>query len=877
MVVNPALSINALPASLPAGTTTAAYPATTMGAAGGLTPYVWSITGPAGMTIDPATGVIGGTITDVAATYSVVVTVQDATLTSVPKTFTGVVINPKPSILTPTALTTATVNFAYPATAVTGTGGTGALTFSVSGLPNGMNLTSNSIGGIPLTNAATPYSVVITATDSLGATGTSTLSLAVNTALTITGPATLPVGIPSVAYTATTITGTGGAGSAAFRWSATGLPTGMSIAQLTGIISGTPANNTGNPYSVVVTLTDGLVSTTKTYTLVINPPLSITGPATLPGGTANNGYPSTTVAATGGSGSYTFSATGLPAGLSISTAGTISGTPATAAGSPYSVVVTVTDSLSITATKSYTLVVSALPLQITTLPIPTAVLNLPYPTFFFDAVGGQGNFTFSATGLPPGLTVSSAGQISGTPTSTAGSPYSVVITVKDAGGTSVSRTYSLVVSGVLTITSPSGASLPAGALNSVYGVVTVTSGGGVAPYTWAATGLPAGLAIGAASGQISGTPTSSAGSPFTVVVTVTDATNTKASKTYTLAVNAPLTVAGPGSLPAGQVGVAYPSTLITATGGSGTYTYSASGLPSGLSINPAIGAITGTPTTSLGTPFAVVITVTDSAGNSTTQTYALAISAAPVAIPTITSVSTATAGQLTVAPNTYVSIYGTNFAPAGFTDDWTTLIKNSGNGTLPTTLDGVSVTVSGLPAYVSYVSATQVNILMPNVGQGPMQLTISTAVGSSVPFTVTAQQYSPSLFPWPQSQPVATHTDYSYAAKPGTFPAQPNTIAAKPGETIVVWGTGFGPTSPQAPFGVSVPTTSVFSTSSNVSATLASAPIAVYQNVATLASGFAGLYQIGITIPTGQADGDYPLVLTVNGVSTPAATLSVRK
>ncbi len=98
--------------------------------------------------------------------------------------------------------------------------------------------------------------------------------------------------------------------------------------------------------------------------------------------------------------------------------------------------------------------------------------------------------------------------------------------------------------------------------------------------------------------------------------------------------------------------------------------------------------------------------------------------------PTITGISNAAGGQTGVFPNSYVSIYGTNFEPAGFTDDWSSSIVN---GNLPATLDGVKVTIGGQAAYVSYVSATQINVLVPNVGLGSMQATVTTSAEPALP------------------------------------------------------------------------------------------------------------------------------------------------
>jgi uncharacterized protein (TIGR03437 family) len=238
-------------------------------------------------------------------------------------------------------------------------------------------------------------------------------------------------------------------------------------------------------------------------------------------------------------------------------------------------------------------------------------------------------------------------------------------------------------------------------------------------------------------------------------------------------------------------------------------------------------------------------------------------------LPLIGGVLNAASGQAVIAPNTWVSIYGSNFAATGFSDDWS---KSIVGGSLPTTLDGVSVSVGGYPAYVAYVSSGQINILTPNVAPGSASVTVTTAAGTSAPVNVTSQQFSPAFFPWPNGQPVATHLDYSWAVKNATF-AGVTTVPAKPGEYIILWGTGFGPTTPTAPSGVTIPATTTYYTANAVSVTIGSVTALVYGTA--LASGFAGLYQVVALVPATLSSGDYALVATVGGVATAATTLTV--
>ena len=243
--------------------------------------------------------------------------------------------------------------------------------------------------------------------------------------------------------------------------------------------------------------------------------------------------------------------------------------------------------------------------------------------------------------------------------------------------------------------------------------------------------------------------------------------------------------------------------------------------------------------------------------------------AAGAGLPTITGVSNSASGVAGIAAGTYISIYGTNFASAGFTDTWSNSIVG---GELPTTLDGVSVTMAGSAAYMVALTPGQLNVLAPNLGTGSMQLTVTTAAGASAPFTVTAQGVQPAFFLWTGNSVVATHLDYSDAVKNGAL-AIP-TVPAHPGEAIVLWGTGFGPTTPAASSGQVVAGGPYVV--NGVTVTVGGIGAQVYG--VALASGLAGLYQVAIQVPASLADGDYPVVAGVNGQSSPSIViLTVRQ
>ncbi|MEO8598179.1 MAG: hypothetical protein ABI759_32970 [Candidatus Solibacter sp.] len=218
-----------------------------------------------------------------------------------------------------------------------------------------------------------------------------------------------------------------------------------------------------------------------------------------------------------------------------------------------------------------------------------------------------------------------------------------------------------------------------------------------------------------------------------------------------------------------------------------------------------------------------------------------------------------------IVPNSWVTIVGANLAP--LTDDWSHSIVN---GKFPTVLDGVSVSIGGKPAFLKDISPGQLNLLAPDIGLGLMEVTVTNGAATSAVFTVTSSQYGPAFFVWPGSQAVATRTDYTYAVKPGTFSSL-TTIAAKPGDILILWGTGFGPANPAAPSGTALPADRAYPAAVTPTVTVNGVSATVFG--AALAPGFASLYQVAIQIPGNLADGDWPVVAAVGGVQSPVATL----
>lgn len=208
----------------------------------------------------------------------------------------------------------------------------------------------------------------------------------------------------------------------------------------------------------------------------------------------------------------------------------------------------------------------------------------------------------------------------------------------------------------------------------------------------------------------------------------------------------------------------------------------------------------------------------------------------------------------------WATIQGTNLAASA--GEWDVV-----NGILPIKVNDVTVDFGGNDAYVYYVSPTQINFIVPDVRTGTQQVTVTNSAGTSQTVSVTVENFAPAFFTWPNNQVVATTQSFAYLATNGTFPGT-TTAPAKPGDTIILWGTGFGATDPAFPQGMVTPATGGPYNTGKVSVTIDNVSATVYG--AALAPGFAGLYQVAIQVPESLGNGNWPVVATIGGVSSPS-------
>jgi uncharacterized protein (TIGR03437 family) len=256
--------------------------------------------------------------------------------------------------------------------------------------------------------------------------------------------------------------------------------------------------------------------------------------------------------------------------------------------------------------------------------------------------------------------------------------------------------------------------------------------------------------------------------------------------------------------------------------------------------------------------------------NTGDQIYTSSLELKPVnpGVPTVSAgniLSAATFAPGPVAPNSWMTVYGTNLAPT--TRAWKA--SDFVNGAMPSSLDGTSVilTAFGAPrrAVVGFVSPGQVNFLLPSdTNATTVQVQVRNPAGITTQLPITVQNAAPQLLTVDGKSAVAFHGNGSAVAA---------SSPATPGETITLFCTGCGQTTPalvpsqiptQASPVATLPTMTIDGNPATVAAT-------------TVMPTSPGVYQVSVQVPAAAANGDLPAAIKLGTFTSAPVLVRVQK
>lgn len=503
------------------------------------------------------------------------------------------------TITTSSTLTSGKIYEAYSQEFTTNISSDSAVWLKIDGdFPSGLTLSGNTLSGTPTETGTFEFTLRASVYSSYKS-AEKTFSLTINSQLNIITSSNLADGTTGKTYGPLTLK-TDAEDGAYVTWTASGLPSGLSLGRLTGILSGTPSE--AGYFKFTVTASSGSYTATKEFTITIIPSLNITTDSVLPSGVRGVYYSVTLECDASDSDSVTWTRTNgsLPSGLTLSSSGVISGTPSSSGTFSFTVRASL-DGTDYTDSKEfYITIASSFSIITTSADLGYARMSQYYSYNLETNAEDSDNVLWSITGgsLPDGITLASySGRIYGTPT-TAG--YYTFTVRAISGGLTAEKELGLMVRPALSIITSSD--LPDGIINKPYSqdIETDAEAGNPIEWSFVSGKLPDGISFDVSSGMLYGTPTKTGTFTFTIGAKTGNykAENVK----FTLRILRELTITTESPLADAKVSHTYNVNISAASIAGEAYSWSVTSgtLPDGLELNESntsTVSISGTPTT----------------------------------------------------------------------------------------------------------------------------------------------------------------------------------------------------------------------------------------------------------------------------------------
>ena len=245
----------------------------------------------------------------------------------------------------------------------------------------------------------------------------------------------------------------------------------------------------------------------------------------------------------------------------------------------------------------------------------------------------------------------------------------------------------------------------------------------------------------------------------------------------------------------------------------------------------------------------------------------------------VTKVVNAASQQAPISANSLITIFGSGFGPSGTARSATQ--NDFVNGNFPTELACLSVEVAGQAAPILFVGSNQINAQLPASAQtGTLSLAVVLNPGQAnelrgAPVAISIQSYAPAFFTLDGHNVAAQHDTFEPLADPA---AVPGAFPAKPGDWVILYGTGFGLTQPNYQAGELPLGPAPLRDPLTISIGGAAVPSEDILYAGLSPGSISGLYQFNVRIPDGAAAGDLTVTATIGGAQTQSGvTIPVRQ